>query len=620
VIAGVDASAWVAVLIAAAVAAGVIRLGLWHRSVAPADRGPVWRLATLVGLQVAAGLLLHLTLFPPGGLIRSGTLIVATRNAPTAIALGAADTLVALPEAGTVARATRVPDLATALRRFPSAARIRVIGEGLPPRDIAPLAVPLDFAPPPPPHGLVEIALPAATVPGAGFAVAGRIGSLASGVVELVDPAGVVVDRVRVARGQAFVLRSSARAAGLVLFDLRLKGTTDAVIERIAVPVDARAQTPPRVLVLGGAPGPESKYLSRWASDNGIDLMLNIDIGAGLRLGDPVPLTQAALAQADLVVMDERRWEALSGSERASLMAAIDRGLGLLLRPTGPLSAGTRRDWAGLGLSLTGGEETAPTPLVAPTAPSADGEGTGGARGTGSGGGSGGTGGAGTTPVLTRRDLLQVGPDAVTVLRDAAGVATASLAARGRGRVGVWTVTDSYALVLAGQADRYGALWSTLFSALARAGDDSRAEIEALARAGGRVGVCRLIGEASVVGPDGRASTLLVDPATGDRACAAVWPDRAGWHLVRDGQGRETAFYVQPSDATPSLVAAETRAATLAVAATPPTRSTPTGATRAPGPPWLWFGLLLAVLAGLWWLERNRPGRELPQTEADIRP
>ena len=584
---------WTAIVIVAAVAMGVVRLILWHRKAE--TQGPRWRVATLMGLQVVAGLLLWLTLNPPASVIRTGTLIVATAGSPAAVETAPGDILVALPEAGPVTDATRVPDLATALRRYPTPARIRVLGQGLTPRDQSPLPVPVEFSAPPPPRGLTDLALPGPTAPGATFVVGGQVGSMDAGTVELVDPADVVVDRARIAPGERFALTAAARAPGLALFDLRLRDPAGAVVERIAIPVETVATTPPRVLVLAGAPTAETKYLKRWAEDSGVELTLDIDIGAGVRLGDaPLPLNAATLNELDLVVLDDRRWDSLGGGQRAALTAAVNNGMGLLLRPTGPLPASTRRDWAGLGVALTGGDEAVPLRLDPPAeaaAPDAEAEP---AEETEA------------LPELARRDLTDEGSGAVTLLRDADGVALASWRTRGRGRVGVWTVTDSYALVLTGRPDRYGEMWSALFSEIGRAGDDSRAEVDGIARVGVRIPLCRLVGQANVLGQDARAHGLRIDPAAGDRACAAFWPEQPGWHVIRDGENRQTAFYVQPDDAAPSLVMAANRFATLALAGTAPTRAAPASTSHAPGSPWPWFAGLLAVLSGLWWFERNR--------------
>lgn len=590
-----DPALWAKILLGAVVALSLVRLGLWQRGAPVEAKASSRRLGLLFGLQLAAGGLLFLTLFPPDGPARSGTLVVATRGAPATIEIEPGDHLVALPEAGPIADAIRLPDLATALRRFPQAGRLRILGQGLPPRDQSPVGLPIDFEPGVGPPGLVDLALPRTISPGGGFSVGGQVGTLRSGSVELVDPAGAIVDRASVAAGGRFVLTSEARAPGLVLFDLRLRDATGALVERVAVPVETRAQTPPRVLVLAGAPGAETKYLSRWAQDAGIDLRLDIDLGAGVRLGDTsTPLTLASLGAFDLVMIDDRRWEALGPPAHAALASAVDQGLGLVLRPTGPLSAATRRDWTGLGVSLAGGDESVPLQLDPPSSAVISPR-----KGQPDAGAD-----AQDLPELARRDLTHQGSEAISILRDADGATLASRQARGRGRVGIWTVSDSYALVLTGRPERYGQIWSALFAELARAGDDWWVEIDGIARAGARVALCRLEGAAQVVGRDGTARPLRIDPTTGEAACAAYWPQAEGWHLVRDGRSRETAFYVHPAGAAASVSMASDRSATLEMASRPASdRPTP---APAPGSPWPWFAMLLVVLGALWWLERNR--------------
>jgi hypothetical protein len=597
-----DSRLWTAAAIGLALAISTVRLILWRRSAPRHAQSPEWRLGLLLALQLAAGMLLYLVLFPPGAVLRTGDLIVATVGAPQAIERQAGDVLVALPEAGVVSGATRVPDLATAVRRFPGAARIRIEGAGLPPRDQAPPGRPVRFDPPPPPRGLVELALPEPVAPGAVFSVGGRVGSLAAGTVELVDPAEAVVARARIVAGQRFTLTSHTRAPGLALFELRLRDAAGGLVERIAAPVEARAQLQPRVLVLAGAPSAETKYLRRWAEDADIDLNLRIDLGAGVQIGDEAAaLGRAALNDIDLVVIDDRRWAALSASDRAALVSAVDAGLGLLLRPTGPLAAEVRRDWAAMGLAVAGGGDGRPVRLApAPAAPDAGAD----------------TNGA-DLPELTRRDLASEGPRLISTVRDADGVALAGWRSRGLGRIGIWTVADTYALVLTGNADRYAEIWSDLFSALARAQDVNRISIDGLARAGSRVSICQVSDAAMVVGPDGVERPLRVDPATGAHACAAYWPTRPGWHRVRSGEAGDRNLYVHPPTAAPSLSASANRQATIELTATPATGVNPSPLPRAPGSPWPWFMALLLVLAALWWLERN-PGPKRAQSDPDL--
>ncbi len=592
---------WLAVLICMATALALARLVLWWRAAPSAVRGPAWRFDVLIALNLLAAVLVFLTLSPPDVGLRSGRLIVLTAGATGEPVLEPGDVAISLPEGPKADLAERVPDLATALRRHSEVSSVVVLGSGLTARDRIPLGRPLTYAAPPaPPRGLTALTLPELVAPGASFVVAGRVGAVGTATVELVDPAGAVVDRAAVTTDAAFSLTGAARVSGLALFDLRLKGPDGVVLERIEIPVETRDQPAPRVKVLAGAPGPETRFLRRWAEEAGIDLSVQMSLGAGVDLtAAPAPLTRETLGETDLLVIDERRWEMLSAGERSALRSAVAGGMGLLLRPTSPLSDATRRDWAGLNAPLSGGENTVPLVLDEPGGDASPAT------------GSAPTSAASDAPALelTRRDFVHGGTDSVTLLTDADGLALASWRPFGEGRVGVWVVADSYALVLTGRADRYGELWSEMVSALGRPEGEGGAALRGIARAGERAILCGAVDGSEMTAPDGHRTRPLVDPRSGTGGCAAFWPTRSGWHAVKDGEDRESAVYVHPAGSTPSLIATEARQATLDLAAAPAQSAAASNTSRAPGSPWPWFAALLVVLTGLWTLERYRPAQ-----------
>lgn len=578
-------SAIAALLALAVLLASARRLWAFARTPV-AQRPHAWRLAALLLLQVAGALLLYRTLVPPTVRAPAGLLVVLTAQADRVAAAerptGA--TLVALPEAPALAGATRAPDLATALRRHPGTTRLRVLGAGLPARDLdAARGLAVEFRPALLPRGLVALWPPPTLRAGRAFAVGGRAHGLAGGTVELLDPGGARIARGSLANDGEFRLAGTARAPGAATWRLRVRDRAGKVVEDTPLPFDVAPGTRLRVLLLAGAPTPELKYLRRWASDAGLAADARIELGGGVEIGDAAARMDAkSLAGYDLVVLDARSWQAL-GARRATLLRAVDDGLGLLLQLPRATSAPERAGLRRLGFA-TAVERARDVALPAPDRDDA---------------------------TLVRGPLRIAGDGAVPLLRDAGGEPLAWWRARGLGRIGVATFDDSYRLVLAGDGARHGDLWATLFSALARPRADAGVRIGDDARVGERVALCGLRAPAIVAAPDGSRSRLRVDAAGGARACAGLWPRLSGWHQLGTSDARQR-FYVRAADEAPGLHAARLREATARLAASAPAAPARSSGPAVPGSRWPWFLAWLAVAAAGWWFERSRLGRAAP--------
>lgn len=586
-----------ALLIAIGALAAALRL-LWRQRDA--------RAAILAVLTLASGVLLYLALFPPHLPVGGETLVVATAETPVDTRVGAGERLVALPEAPALAGAERVPDLATALRRHRQVQRLRIVGRGLVARDReADAGLPVSFSPLPDPRGLVRLDPPSDTPAGSVFALAGEAVGLAGGTAELLDPAGRRVDSRAIAPDGAFTLGSTARAPGLALFTLRLRGADRKIVSDTPVPLRTLAVPEPLRAFLIGAPSPEAKYLRRWAEDSGIDLKSSLEAGGGVNLGDAaVRLDVATLRELDVVIIDDRSVIAMGSGARATLASAVAGGLGVVIRMTAPATAAARESWRGLGLGVEGGGEVAPVALP-PLAVDAE------ALAVQRGPGAEDVSGDLNTLEDPAPDLgswrLRGGPALVPAVRDAEGALLAGWQQRGQGRVAIWTLANSFALVLNGQAERYYQWWSDTVSAVARAEGAFRPDLPRLVREGERIAICGLSARARVIGPDGTAVALVLDPDAGPRGCAAYWPRQAGVHgIVQDGPegGARFAFAVLPEAAVAGIAARDTGVATRRWAAEQGARDDgELPERRGPGWPW-WLGWLLAS-AALWFLERR---------------
>ncbi|MDR0183871.1 carboxypeptidase regulatory-like domain-containing protein [Lysobacter arvi] len=599
-------TAWV---LALATAIAVARLIAWRLRAEPSQRSHGARVATLLIAQPLCAALLYFALWPPTVPGRAGTLVVATSGAQRTQA-AAGNALIALPEAPMWPDVERAPDLATALRRHPGTQRVRVIGEGLDARDREAVSgVAVEFAPSAAPRGLVELHTQAQVAAGDEFNVAGRVGGVDGGAVELFDPARRRVDRTTPGRDGRFVLSATARGEGSAMFRVRVLDAHQRLVEEVDAPVQVEPQTPPRVLVIAGAPNPEVKYLRRWLEDAGMPAQTQMAVGGGVQLGDaPIAIDAATLARFDMAILDERAWSSLGDAQRGALDAAVRDGLGLLVRVTGALSSNERSRLRALGFAVDGGRESRAVKL---------------AQGARDDAAERARLGPGTQdaprsheeppaelPDLTRRDAKIGASDGVPLLRDANGATLGLWRAHGRGRVGVWVLTDTFRLVLAGRDDRHAQLWSDALAMLSRARSRASFDIDADAWEGQRMSLRGVQDGASVVAPGGTVHALMRDPAA--RGCAAFWPRAGGWHRLRSGD-REQAFFVRARDAAPALRVQAMRDATwrLAASSHAATDATASQAPRRPGERWPWWLAWLVASAALWWFERSRVGRRV---------
>ncbi|HEX5121929.1 MAG TPA: hypothetical protein VFV97_01685, partial [Rhodanobacteraceae bacterium] len=525
--------------------------------------------------------LIWLALFPPrvDEAFAASTLVVLTPGATAAQIAKPGDGIatVALPGVAVARDIEHVPDLGTALRRHPDASRIRIVGGGLPPRDIdAARGLQIDFDASPPPDGVVDLSMPDSVRAGSVFAMRGRVQGDKGGRVELRDPAGAVVARDDLTDDGAFMLDAQAKSAGDFVFALRVLDANGATREDVAQPVAVQPGDKLSVLVLAGAPDPELKYLRRWAVDAGVELTSRIVLSDGVAMQDGMTALGAdALANTDLVMVDERAWKNLDAGTKQAIMDATRNGLGLFLRVSGPLPDVVANEWRDLGFRVRGAdipqtvslEGTAPDPAV----------------------------------VLSRRALLVEGDDAAPLVRSNDGAAVALWRAVGQGRVAIWWLADTYRMTLAGDAGAFGSVWSRALATVARARGLAKPDVPHDARVDRRSVLCGLADGAFVEQPDGTHAPLAIE---GSR-CAAFWPAREGWHTLVAGDAR-TSFYATAANATPALAAARNAEATRMLAG----RSVASGASAArsvPASRWPFFAAWLAAAALLWWLERSKP-------------
>lgn len=567
----------------------------------------------LIGLQLPLTLLLLAALLlrdapSPSGMIvltagaKLDALPASSQRAPT----------LALPGAFDITQQQRVqdagiattPDLATALRRYPQTTHVHVLGNGLGMRDREALGqLDLSFAAAPEPDiaRVTELQAPVRVVSGQRWQVTGRVAGAATRV-ELLDPAQQRITRTTPDTHGRFALQGLARAAGTVLFELRVLDADDESTV-LPLPIQAIDPAPLRALLLAGHASAELKYFRRWAADAGLQLQTRIALAPGLALGAAsTRLDPQTLAQLDLLIVDERSWAWLA-AQQDQLRSAIEQGMGLLIRITAPVPERTLQQWRALGIDLQVSD-------AAPRAVQLD---------------------AGTpgreTEALHAWNVTPQSDRSVHLWQDANAQPLAIQSTLGQGRIGALWLTDGFRLHTRGDAARHATLWSGLISSIARARAPAPATFSAPAVVGQRVTVCRAEGELTVATPARGDVQLVRDPAKSD--CAGFWPTSMGWHRLypdantpmgvsstgaapeatssaqheRAEQTAALAFYVHAPEQIHSLIAAADRRATTALV----NRSDEPRARAADRQTWRAIALLLwlGVMSLVWWLERR---------------
>jgi hypothetical protein len=532
----------------------------------------------LVWAQLLLAAIFYFLLFPPRTVVREDTLTILTpgASAEQLRRLPRATRVAALPDAPRTRTAIELPDVAAALRAFPDVRNLIIVGGGLPARDQdAVSGLGLGFEPAPL-HGLVELVSPQTVPLGGVWTLSGRVAAPAASV-ELLDPSSAVIDTAKPDRDGRFTFSAQARGVGPARFEVHVLDEHRHILDSAAAPIVVRAGESLTIIVRAGAPDAELKYFRRWAVDAGLEVRSSAGLSTAVTLHDgDTRLTPEALAHTDLVIVDERGWLALDGDEKEALRVAVEDGLGLLLRVKGQVDVAVSGEWSGYGYRVS--------PLDTPQSVTLD------------------------QRFLTHdRSAFTAAPvsvqtqGAVEMLETDEGNALAWWRAQGRGRVGLWALTDTYRLLLLGDAARYGTLWADSIATLARPRATAREpHVPDLAWLDERAVVCGLSETAQAIAPDGAAVALIVDR----QGCAGYWPTSSGWHEVESG-GRSGVFYVRATGDGDGLRAARDQRATQRLQHHETSASPQTLHRAMPMSRWPLFGLWVVLTGMIWWRERT---------------
>ena len=543
----------------------------------------------------------------------------------------------ALPDAkGAPADATVVPDVAYLRRTFPEITTLEIRGDGVAPDEAAELAgLRVRFRPAGTARGFVAVDAPTTVTPGESVRVRGRVAGLAAGgsaVVTLAAPDGAVQTATVGAGAEGFadfnLVAPPAPAAGR--FEWRLSYAAAAAPERILeqeiLGVAAVAPELPRVLLLESAPRLDTARLRAWFAAMGGRMTSRTQVSreryrfaasAGAA-GEWAALDEKILADYDVVLTDGATLAALGAAERMSLREAVTtRGVGVgLLADDAVLAAGrggagaTTDDFFGpWNLAASGADALAeagrrvrlrgPEGSVLPA-----------------------------EPVAVSAAEIKVGAEQTVWLRDGQARTVAAAVRRGRGRVALSLVTDTWRWRQGERPAAFAEYWSWWLRELAPAAADAgRWAVESAWPRVDRAVRLRWTGPAeggrtpAAVRAEGERVesrvALAQDRAEPARWTGEFWPRRAGWHRVTGASGAEFDFWVNAAEAWPGLWTQAKRDATARVAAASEavagtggaamdTRARAGGVFGEKGAAVVAFVVFVASAGYLWWEGRRR--------------
>ena len=526
-----------------------------------------------------------------------------------------------IPEAATI-----VPDAAWLARRG-DLDRLRLVGHGLEPGSWpADAGVRIEVAPPAPTPGVTRIAWPREVVVGVPFRVAGHLVGLAEGDLVLRDPGGrlpatetarpaanAISDPrdgtdgpVATEAARPFAVSATARAPGQWVYELVL--TRPAAPPRSLGTLGVRARRPdlPRVLWLESAPGFETRHLKAWLIAEGGALGVRTAISRerfrferhNLPDLDLARLTPSLLDAFDLVVAEERFLATLGERAEGVLHAAIEGGLGLLVRPG---ATPDPRAWYALpGRAVAGLADKDEDDGRMPTRVAW-------------------SDGVVSTPLSGPAREIVLGDDAVRpLLSDPQGRVLAGSRRVGAGQIGGWVLEDTYRWVLDGKPGFHRRAWSTMLGALAR----GRAAPRALLPAGPlfvdrRVPITLDVGDRDPAAPP-RARLVTPDGATRDLAWrqdlvdatrwhSVFWPDLPGWHRLEVDGATVAVWRVVEAGAWPTVnqVRRQEASARLAVRSAAVERAAVAGVWTPHEPTRIALLLLATAAFALLWIDER---------------
>lgn len=562
-----------------------------------------WFVARLIFTSLALFSLL-LAILQPTRFVESppGAAVLLTNDASASVldSLQKAYPRIALFQLGHErANAIPIPDLTYLGRNYPAIRQLFIVGNGLNTSDLQSLGnYRVTFFLNPEPKGITDLNYTERLPAGKTFRVNGVFNHQDRSIQRLVleSPAGNnTVLTMEEVRKYPFELAFQSKEAGRYLFKFRLEGEERQILSEQVLPVEITASSKPAILILNAAPAFETNYLKNWLADVGYPVAVRSTISRDKFRSEfhnrpeinLESLNLNKLQEFDLILLSTYTLDNLSQGERNLLRQAVDSGLGLCLLAEKPFPPNL--------LSRSDQQYFLNFPLQS---------------------------GSKTWAFNDGLDLvkipLQIGEELGlnTIVKGDAYETIAAYRLKGKGRVALNLVNNTYELLLEGQNQGYQQFWTPILEQTARQ-EQEKTKIQIL--------------EAPVLLPDEpltiqlfttqnkptlqvRSPDSLISPVffrqhpfDWEQWQATYWPRESGWYELRGAGSEGRAAYVQELGSWESLKIArqlrENRAWRLEHQSLKE-EHTKLVKVKKPYPLW-WFYLSFLLAAGLLWLEEK---------------
>jgi len=404
---------------------------------------------------------------------------------------------------------------------------------------------------------------------------------------------GIVLDSAQLGAQNVFTLSCIPAQIGLASYSLTAISGKD-TLEKQVLPLNVAERRPLKVLLLGSAPGFESRFLKDWLTRNGFQVVSRTKVSNKMYAKDfvneervPVDdIGSSLLEQTDFIVTDNAALASLSGTERRLIKTAIrEKGLGLLICVNGSepaseavidyhvsrLPGGVQQK---LNLAINGGA---------------------------------------TLKALSTEDQYDIKREDqfLPLVQNETGRIFSAAAMEGQGRIVLTTINYSYKWKLSGADTDYDHFWIKLVNmTLGRAAEESWQIVPRWPRVDQPITVAVETAAETPVGQiSGQKIYLQENPQFPGHWQGFFWPRQPGWHLLKKTDETGHPFFVFDRNAWWALRMNERIRTTMEQVAKQ-NEVTTEDIRQEPGEekhlPSILFLLLFILAAGFLWFEQKR--------------